>query len=84
MLHRFSEMERRGPGGALGRVPPTVPGATLLAGLHHMKKTLPTEFDEPVGIVISRGREPETTPRFSAYVWAPYPDDEVEKDAHPV
>ena len=34
--------------------------------------------DEPVGIVISRGWEPETTPRFSAYVWAPYPDDEID------
>jgi hypothetical protein len=49
-----------------------------------MKKTLPTQFDEPVGIVISRGREPETTPRFSAYVWAPFPEDELEKDAQPV
>jgi hypothetical protein len=42
------------------------------------KKPVPTQFDEPVGIVISRGREPETTPRFSAYVWAPFPDDELE------
>ena len=51
---------------------------------YHMKKPLPTSFDEPVGIVISRGREPETTPRFSAYVWAPFPEDELEKDAQPV
>jgi len=36
--------------------------------------------DEPVGIVISRGWEPETTPRFSAYVWAPSPDDDFETD----
>jgi hypothetical protein len=49
-----------------------------------MKKKLTMQFDEPVGIVISRGREPETTPRFSAYVWAPFPEDELEKDAHPV
>jgi hypothetical protein len=49
-----------------------------------MKKSLPPQFDEPVGIVISRGREPETTPRFSAYVWAPYPDDELEKEAQTV
>ena len=49
-----------------------------------MKKTLPTQFEEPVGIVISRGREPETTPRFSAYVWAPFPEDELQKDAQPV
>jgi hypothetical protein len=48
-----------------------------------MKQHLPTQFDEPVGIVISRGREPETTPRFSAYVWAPYPYDELEKEAQP-
>ena len=43
------------------------------------KKPVPTSYDEPVGIVISRGREPETTPRFSAYVWAPFPEDELEK-----
>jgi hypothetical protein len=48
-----------------------------------MKKSTPLPYDEPVGIVISRGREPETTPRFSAYVWAPFPDDELEKDAQP-
>ncbi len=48
-----------------------------------MKKTLPTSFDEPVGIVISRGREPETTPRFSAYVWGPFPGDELDKNARP-
>jgi hypothetical protein len=45
-----------------------------------MKKKLPTESNEPVGIVISRGREPETIPRFSAYVWALFPEDEMEKD----
>ena len=50
---------------------------------HHMKKKLPATFDEPVGIVISRGREPETTPRFSAYVWAPSPEDELEKERQP-
>jgi hypothetical protein len=49
-----------------------------------MKKSLPTTHDEPVGIVISRGREAETTPRFSAYVWAPYPEDELQKDSQPV
>ena len=36
------------------------------------------ELDEPVGIVISRGKEPVSSPRFSAYVWAPGPDDELE------
>ena len=42
-----------------------------------------TQFDEPVGIVISRGLEPETTPRFSAYMymWAPELDDDSELDA---
>jgi hypothetical protein len=48
-----------------------------------MKKSIQLPYEEPVGIVISRGREPETTPRFSAYVWAPFPDDELEKDAQP-
>jgi hypothetical protein len=48
-----------------------------------MKRHMPQHNDEPVGIVISRGREPETTPRFSAYVWAPYPDDELDKEAQP-
>jgi hypothetical protein len=73
-----------GPRGALAEVPPTVPGASFLSVLIIMKKSLPPQFDEPVGIVISRGREPETTPRFSAYVWAPYPDDELEKKTQPV
>lgn len=43
-------------------------------------ETQQPQADEPVGIVISRGWEPETTPRFSAYVWAPFPDDELEPD----
>lgn len=43
----------------------------------------PQQDDEPVGIVISRGWEPETTPRFSAYVWAPGPDDEIESEVQP-
>jgi hypothetical protein len=45
-----------------------------------MKKSLPAQFDEPVGIVISRGREPEATPHFWAYVWAPFHEDEIKKD----
>lgn len=42
-----------------------------------------TQGDEPVGIVISRGWEPETTPRFSAYMymWAPDTDDDTTLDA---
>jgi hypothetical protein len=41
-------------------------------------KETQTQSDEPVGIVISRGWEPETTPRFSAYMymWAPDLDDD--------
>lgn len=30
---------------------------------------------EVVGIVISRGSRDEATPRFSAYVWGPVPED---------
>jgi hypothetical protein len=48
-----------------------------------MKKTKETERGEPVGIVISRGRDTEAPPRFSAYVWAPAPEDELEKDIQP-
>jgi len=41
-----------------------------------MKKTSYIEVEEPVGIVISGGPIPETTPRFSAYMWAPGPEDD--------
>lgn len=30
---------------------------------------------EPIGIVISSGSRDEATPRFSAYVWGPVPDE---------
>jgi hypothetical protein len=30
---------------------------------------------EPIGIVISCGSRDEATPRFSAYVWGPVPDE---------
>jgi hypothetical protein len=36
--------------------------------------TVPDE--EPIGIVISRGRRSESTPRFTAYVWGVADDDE--------
>ena len=39
-----------------------------------------SDTDEPVGIVISSGWEPESAPRFSAYMWAPGPEDETELD----
>lgn len=48
-----------------------------------MKQTVQLFSDEPVGIVISRGRESNPTPRFSAYVWAPGPDDELETQVKP-
>jgi hypothetical protein len=42
-----------------------------------MKKNSSTTHDEPVGIVISGGHPlSETAPRFSAYIWAPGPEDE--------
>ena len=37
--------------------------------------------DEPVGIVIARGAERETPPRFFAYEWGPAPDAEPEPAA---
>jgi hypothetical protein len=43
-----------------------------------MKRELKSSSDEPVGIVISRGPELPTTPRFTAYVWGPAPDIQVE------
>ena len=65
-------------------MPPTVPGAFLRndVAIHMKKQEEPqTQLEEPVGIVISRGWEPETTPHFSAYMWAPGPEDENELDA---
>jgi hypothetical protein len=43
-----------------------------------------SQADEPVGIVISSGWEPESTPRFSAYMWAPGPEDETELEVETV
>jgi hypothetical protein len=45
-----------------------------------MKQEL-QQSDEPVGIVISGGKSRSTnSPRFSAYVWAPAPEDDKEID----
>lgn len=41
------------------------------------KKTTPEQ--EPMGIVISRGSSQEHVPRFSAYIWAPDPEDTDEE-----
>jgi hypothetical protein len=35
-----------------------------------------TGSSEPVGIVISRGDRDEVSPRVSAYIWGPVPEDE--------
>ena len=40
------------------------------------RSTGPRDTAEPVGIVISRGREAEQPPRFSAYMYAPVPDEQ--------
>ena len=70
----------RGIGSALWRVSPTVPGTHLT--LHtSMKKSTDATLNEPVGIVISGGHSSsEATPRFSAYIWAPAPDEEVTEE----
>lgn len=39
------------------------------------RRIAPVVATEPVGIVISRGREAESAPRFSAYVYAPAPEE---------
>ena len=62
-------------------VPPTVPGAFSYPSaasfyMKHDTQNIEVLQGEPVGIVISRGREPEMAPRFVAYMWAPGPDDE--------
>ncbi len=42
-----------------------------------MKKSTETTRDEPVGIVISGGHpSSEAATRFSAYIWAPAPEEE--------
>ena len=65
-----------GIGGALGRASPTVPG-THLTRHTIMKKSTDTTRDEPVGIVISGGHpSSEAATRFSAYIWAPAPEEE--------
>ena len=36
--------------------------------------------DEPIGIVISRGKRDEPAPAFWAYVWGPAPEEGVSAD----
>jgi len=69
----------------LEKPPPTVPGVFHFFNLlPYMVPETQTESDEPVGIVISNGGETEQVPRFTAYVWGPAPEDELEPDAQPV
>ena len=35
------------------------------------------EPQDPVGIVIARGRSDDAPPRFSAFVWGPVPDGDL-------
>lgn len=64
------------------RVSPTVPG-THLTSHTTMKQSTEMTLSEPVGIVISGGHSAsEAAPRFSAYVWAPAPDEEAPKEVH--
>ena len=51
--------------------------------MKHQKHETQIESDEPVGIVISSGWEVESAPRFSAYMWAPAPEDDAEEDVQP-
>jgi hypothetical protein len=44
--------------------------------LNRTKKEQVTE--EPVGIVIARGRTTDTPPRFAAFIWGPVPEAELE------
>ena len=37
-----------------------------------------TDEREPIGIVISNGARRDEAPRFSAYVWGPVPDADLE------
>lgn len=40
-----------------------------------MDRIATPESDEPIGIIISMGSREESSPRFSAYVWGPVPDE---------
>jgi hypothetical protein len=47
-----------------------------------MKHSSDFSHDEPVGIVISGGQSgTDAVPRFSAYIWAPAPEEESTEEA---
>lgn len=51
----------------------------------YMKRSRDAAKDEPVGIIISGGRSlSESAPRFSAYIWAPGPEEESVEGARVV
>jgi hypothetical protein len=39
-----------------------------------MKQRERIEAEQPVGIVIANGPRGDVTPRFAAFVWAPFPE----------
>lgn len=45
------------------------------------RRPAPVVTGEPVGIVISRGREAEAAPRFSAYMYGPAPEEREPREA---
>jgi len=46
-----------------------------------MKHSSDTSQEEPMGIVISGGHSlAEPAPRFSAYIWAPAPEEEITEE----
>jgi hypothetical protein len=73
---QLTKMQLAGTVGALGGSAPARSGGIHLSEFH-MKQTSRTDVEEPVGIVISGGPVSEAAPRFSAYMWAPGPEDDV-------
>jgi hypothetical protein len=63
--------------GCFERAVPDRSGDVLPLAPFIMKHSSEFLHDEPVGIVISGGQtDAEPAPRFSAYIWAPAPEDE--------
>jgi hypothetical protein len=60
-------------------------GDAPLSVAFHMKQTSDASYDEPVGIVISGGHSlSESAPRFSAYIWAPAPEDDLSEEVQAI
>ena len=43
--------------------------------------TVHSSYRDPIGIVIADGGAGDRAPRFSAFVWGPVPDEELEGEA---